>query len=144
MKSERLKKLEHELEDLEQWLSLSLVPKSDIKKHKEEINSIKQKINEEINRINSLKENGNIDEYIAPKRTQQGKQAYQEPSTMPGMDIDENEDTSSDDKTFIETETYETYSTKVDIEEETEEDNNPFSDKNRWKRGIMEDPYSDH
>ena len=38
-KSERLKKLETELEDLEQWMRLSLVPKKDIEKHKEEIRS---------------------------------------------------------------------------------------------------------
>ena len=34
MKSERLKKLETELEDLEQWMNLGLVPKKDIEKHK--------------------------------------------------------------------------------------------------------------
>ena len=37
VKSERLKKLESELNDLEQWLKLGLVPKKDIEKHKEEI-----------------------------------------------------------------------------------------------------------
>jgi hypothetical protein len=30
MKSERLKKLEAELEDLEQWMGLGLVPKKDV------------------------------------------------------------------------------------------------------------------
>ena len=38
IKSERLKKFETELTDLEQWLKLGLVPKKDIEKHKEEIN----------------------------------------------------------------------------------------------------------
>ena len=36
IKSERLKKLETELEDLEQWMQLGLVPKKDLDKHKEE------------------------------------------------------------------------------------------------------------
>ena len=33
MKSERLKKLEIELQDLQQWLKLGLVPKKDLEKH---------------------------------------------------------------------------------------------------------------
>ena len=37
MKSERLKKFENELNDLEQWLNLGLVPKKDLDKHKTEI-----------------------------------------------------------------------------------------------------------
>ena len=44
MKSERLKKLELELHDLEQWLNLGLVPKKDIEKHKIEIDQFKKKI----------------------------------------------------------------------------------------------------
>ena len=36
IKSERLKKLEVELTDLEQWLKLGLVPKKDVEKHKQE------------------------------------------------------------------------------------------------------------
>lgn len=47
MKSEWLKKLEHELKDLEKWLQLSLVPKKDLEKHKLEIAAIKAKIEEE-------------------------------------------------------------------------------------------------
>ena len=46
-KSERLKKLETELHDLEQWLKLGLVPKKDIEKHKGEIGVIQSKIEEE-------------------------------------------------------------------------------------------------
>ena len=60
VKSERLKKFESELTDLEQWLKLGLVPKKDIEKHKEEINSIKAKIEEEKERLQFLKENGEI------------------------------------------------------------------------------------
>ena len=40
MKSERLKKFETELNDLEQWLKLGLVPKKDIEKHREEIKTL--------------------------------------------------------------------------------------------------------
>ena len=47
IKSERLKKLEGELQDLEQWLKLGLVPKKDMEKHKEEIRLLQQKIDEE-------------------------------------------------------------------------------------------------
>ena len=34
VKSERLKKLENELQDLQQWLKLGLVPKKDLEKHR--------------------------------------------------------------------------------------------------------------
>ena len=44
IKSERLKKLETELNDLEQWLKLGLVPKKDVDKHKEEILVVRNKI----------------------------------------------------------------------------------------------------
>ena len=143
MKSERLKKLETELEDLEQWLKLSLVPKKDLDKHKEEIRLIKEKIKEEKERLRFLKESGDMEEYIAPKRTP-ARQPYSEPQTLPDMDIEtENEEDigmemdampfareteEGDDVTFI---------------EEDEEDD-PFSDKNRWKRGILEDPDIDN
>jgi len=46
-KSERLKKLESEFLDLEQWKKLGLVPKSDIVKHEEEIKLIKERLKEE-------------------------------------------------------------------------------------------------
>ncbi len=51
VKSERLKKLENELQDLEQWLKLGLVPKKDIEKHKEEIRAIQAKVEEEKERL---------------------------------------------------------------------------------------------
>src|SRR5215470_3897682 len=54
IKSERLKKLETELQDLEQWLKLGLVPKKDIEKHKEEIKAVQTKIEEEKERLQFL------------------------------------------------------------------------------------------
>ena len=87
VKSERLKKLENELQDLEQWLKLGLVPKRDLEKHKIEIGALREKINEEEERLRELKESGDMEEYMAPKRGAQGRQAYQEPQTLPGIDV---------------------------------------------------------
>src|SRR5471030_1179728 len=88
IKSERLKKLETELEDLEQWLNLGLVPKKDIDKHKEEIRSLKTKVDEEKERLRYMKESGDMEEYVTPKRSQ-ARQAYAEPHTLPDMDAGE-------------------------------------------------------
>ncbi|HLB53421.1 MAG TPA: hypothetical protein VJK48_06925, partial [Chlamydiales bacterium] len=85
MKSERLKKLELELEDLEQWMRLGLVPKKDLDKHKEEIRSLKGKIEEEKERLRFLKESGDLEEYVTPKRSA-ARQAYAEPHTLPDME----------------------------------------------------------
>ena len=62
VKSERLKKLETELTDLEQWLKLGLVPKKDIDKHREEIVGVRNKIEEEKERLQFLKESGEAEE----------------------------------------------------------------------------------
>lgn len=154
MKSERLKKLETELEDLEQWMHLGLVPKKDLDKHREEIKGIRSRIDEERERLRFMKESGDVDEYITPKRG--GRQAYAEPHTLPDMEMDnmtdagldmETENFDSDTVTEDETESgtssgagSEEESTVV---EEEEEDEDPFSDRNRWKRGVLEDPDSD-
>lgn len=152
IKSERLKKLETELEDLEQWMSLGLVPKKDIDKHKEEIRSLNAKIEEEKERLRFMKESGELEEYVTPKKSQ-GRQAYAEPNTLPDMDLGDN---MTDAGLDMETETYEletvteedTESGSTSTEEEgtvlEEEDEDPFSDRNRWKRGILEDPDADN
>lgn len=150
MKSERLKKLELELQDLEQWLNLGLVPKKDIEKHKGEIESLKSRVEEEKERLQSLKENGESEEYSVPKRNAQQRAAYQEPHTLPGVDMDEgggsggmtDSGMDNDSPTTFETET----GTIADDEEGAttiEDDEDPFSDKNRWRRGILEDPDAD-
>ncbi len=145
IKSERLKKLETELEDLDQWLSLGLVPKKDIDKHKEEMLLIKEKIEEEKERLRFMKENGEIEEYVTPKKSP-ARQAYPDPQTMPDMDIGVETDLGLD----TETDTFEadTSTSQEDVpNEETtivEEEEDPFSDKNRWKRGILEDPDADN
>lgn len=150
VKSERLKKLESELNDLEQWLKLGLVPKRDIEKHSQEIEALKQKIADENNRIQELKESGDADEFVPPKRGAQGRQVYQDSATLPGIDMEA--DNTQESSMDMETESYDTQSTTMSgTEEKTseytlsdeEEEEDPFSDKNRWKRGILEDPDGD-
>ena len=154
IKSERLKKLETELEDLEQWMKLGLVPKKDIDKHREEIRSLRSKIDEEKERLRFMKESGELEEYVTPKRSP-SRQAYAEPHTLPDMDLGEN---MTDAGLDMETEAYEMETiaeeeteggTAAATEEEAtvveeEEDEDPFSDRNRWKRGILEDPDADN
>ena len=129
VKSERLKKLETELEDLEQWKKLGLVPKKDVKKHDEEIKAVKQRIKEEKERLALLKENGELEEYIAPKRS--SKQPYQEPQTLPdltmgvdnmtdiGFDVEDGYEETSSDETVVDED-----ATLADVDED-----DPFSDK---------------
>lgn len=154
MKSERLKKLETELEDLEQWMNLGLVPKKDLDKHREEIKGIKSKIDEERERLRFMKESGEMEEYVTPKRNP-SRQAYAEPHTLPDMDMGDNmtdagldmETESFDADTVTEDETESGTSGGTEEEStvvEEEEDEDPFSDRNRWKRGVLEDPDVDN
>lgn len=152
MKSERLKKFESELQDLEQWLKLGLVPKKDIEKHKEEIKALHERIEEEKERLRFLKESGELEEFTLPKRPTHGRQAFQEPHSMP--DIDLGEEGMTDLGLDMETESYEVETTSSEetaefdeegggassAEEEEEEEEDPYSDRNRWRRGILEDP----
>ncbi len=156
IKSERLKKLETELEDLEQWMNLGLVPKKDIDKHREEIRSLKGKIEEEKERLRFMKESGDLEEYVTPKRST-ARQAYAEPHTLPDMDA--GGENLTDAGLDMETESFEMETAveeetegggggateeEATIVEEEEEDEDPFSDRNRWKRGILEDPDVDN
>ncbi len=149
IKSERLKKLESELEDLNQWLKLGLVPKKDIEKHKEEMKLLQERIHEEKERLRFLKENGELEEFNVPKRPAHGRQAFQEPHSLPDIDI--GEEGMSDIDIDMETESFdlesgtgeESSENEEDVEvEEEEEEEDPFSDRNRWRRGILEDPES--
>ena len=144
MKSERLKKLEAEYADLEQWHNLGLVPKKDLEKHVQEMNLLKQKIHEERDRIQSQKESGDTEEYTIPKRSS-GKQPFQDAHTIPDIDVDENEapETTMEMETTTYTTEHTTYETEGPLDERTnyeEDDEDPFSDRNRWRRGILEDP----
>jgi hypothetical protein len=165
IKSDRLKKLETELHDLEEWLRLGLVPKKDIDKHKDEIRSLKTKLEEEKARLQFLKEGGEGEEFIIPKRSPQ-KGAYNEMPTIPddghetGSGLTEGgfeSNTYLGDETTFEEETEEEYYTTAEAEEhvaaeeaaveeeqeEDEEDESYFSDRNRWKRGGIVDPDAD-
>lgn len=147
MKSEKLKKLENELSDLLQWKTLGLVPKKDLEKHEKEIALITTKIEEEKERLRYLKESGEMEEYTMPKRSPQSKQVFQEPSSIPDIDTSESD---VDAGLEMESESYDADSSSIfDMDDSSEdrtiiddEDENPFSDRNRWKRGILEDPDS--
>lgn len=149
IKSERLKKLESELNDLEQWLKLGLVPKKDVEKHKEEIVNVREKIEEEKERLQFLKESGDADDFIAPKRPS-ARAAYTEMPTIPDIDIGETAAGISDTGFDMETETAEGDTSIIeerDDDEETgqadeddEDEESYFSDRNRWRRGGIIDP----
>lgn len=153
VKSERLKKLEAELNDLQQWLKLGLVPKNDIEKHKEEIRIVQSKIEEEKERLQFLKESGEAEEYITPKRAS-ARSGYTEMPTIP--DIELGESAGGDTGFDMETEAADLETTDVGTEREEEEEGeageeepaeeeeeSPFSDKNRWRRGGIIDPDAD-
>lgn len=147
IKSERLKKLESEFQDLEQWLKLGLVPKKDMEKHREEMHNLQEKITEEKDRLRFLKESGEMEEFSAPKRPG-GRQPVHEPQSLPDIDIAEEGFT--DAGLDMETEPFDVETTAGGEEgeegeeeggvQEEEEDEDPFSDRNRWRRGVLEDP----
>ncbi|MCC5832977.1 MAG: hypothetical protein JJU12_08060 [Chlamydiales bacterium] len=145
MKSERLKKFESELNDLEQWMKLGLVPKKEIERHKEEIENLKTRILEEKERLQFLKESGEVEEFTAPRRSP-AKTVYPETPSMSDVDFGETteaglemETESLDIQTNEEEREETTVATDVErVEEEEEED--PFSDRNRWRRGGIIDP----
>jgi hypothetical protein len=151
MKSERLKKLESELRDLEQWLKLGLVPKKDIERHREEILALQERIVEERDRLQFLKESGEMEEYVTPRRTP-GKAAYPDTPSMSDIDVAEESNQLSDVGIDMETEAMdfettieedkEEFSGEEGVEEE-EEDEDPFSDRNRWRRGVLDPEAND-
>lgn len=161
IKSERLRKLEAELQDMEQWLSLGLVPKKDTEKHKEEMAVLQARIDEERERLQFLKEGGDAEEFVVPKRNQ-AKAGYNEMPTIPdleghdsssglsegGFDMETyvSEDSSYDEESSDElygSEADEEKSESAEEEESEEEEESYFSEKNRWKRGGIVDPDAD-
>lgn len=151
IKSERLKKFELELTDLEQWLKLGLVPKKDIEKHKEEILAVKAKIDEEKERLQFLKESGEAEEYVTPKRPST-RTGYTEMPTIPDIDMGETANGLTDTGFDMETDNDETETSIIEERDDTDEektsddddkdddDDSYFSDKNRWRRGGIIDP----
>ena len=156
MKSERLRKLEAELQDLDQWLRLGLVPKKDVDKHRVEIGALRDKIQEEKERLRFLKESGAMEEYAPSKRPAHGRPAFPDTASMP--DIEMPEEGVTDFGMEVESESYEFESSSSDESESgsesgtaadeeatdnDEDEEDPFSDRNRWKRGVLEDPDTD-
>ena len=153
IKSERLKKFESELNDLEQWLKLGLVPKKDIEKHKEEIKAVKAKIEEEKIRLQSLKESGEVEEYITPKRPT-ARPGYTEMPTIPDIDMGETAIGGGETGFDMETDAVDVESSVIEERDDDddegdedkttdEEEESPFSDRNRWRRGGIIDPDAD-
>ncbi|MCH9703921.1 MAG: hypothetical protein K0U13_03940 [Chlamydiae bacterium] len=144
MKSDRLKKLEAELADLEQWMKLGLVPNKELERHNEEINALRQRIDEERERLQFLKESGEMEEFSAPRR---GPTKTVYPDTPSMSDVEVNDTTQggfeSEQETATETSEESTSSeSSMDDDDRTEEEDDPFSDKNRWRRGGIIDPES--
>lgn len=154
VKSDKLKKLETELNDLTQWLKLGLVPKKDLDKHKTEMKALEAKIEEEKHRLLALKESGEAEEYVTPKRNpSQRAMGYPDTATIADIDLTEESSGMTETTYEMETETMETESYSDEkkegeaaeelLAEEDEEEEDPFSDKNRWKRGVL-DPDADN
>lgn len=151
LKSERLRKLENEYKDLSQWLKLGLVPKKDIEKHKKEMESLEQRIEEEKRRLTQMKESGDDVEYTTAKRNPTARGAYPETHTMPGVDSASSEENSREGN-YEASESFEPDTATFGDSEETgektaildDDEEDPFSDKSRWKRGILEDPDADN
>ena len=147
MKSERLKKLEAELGDLEQWMKLGLVPNKELVRHGEEIDTLKRRIEEERERLQFLKESGDMEEFSAPRR---GPTKTVYPDTPSMSDVEVNETTEGgfevDQETSTETSeeagASKSADTNTEDDDSSEEEDDPFSDKNRWKRGGIIDPES--
>lgn len=149
LKSERLRKLEKELEDLKQWLRLGLVPKKDIDKHKSEIQILEKKMNEEKSRLVYLKENGKMEEVIISKKPLGARQPFQDPNTMHDLANITTEDL-TETEYEVDNTSHEADATFTEDSEEASpedrtiyEEDDPFSDKNRWKRGVLENPDED-
>ena len=153
IKSERLKKLESELNDLEQWLKLGLVPKKDIQKHKEEIQSIQAKMQEEKERLQFLKESGEMEEYVTPKK-QPARAGYTEMPTIPDIDVGDTAAGIADSAFDMETDALDVDSSVIEERDDDDEaasgeddseddDDSYFSEKNRWRRGGIIDPDAD-
>ncbi len=142
MKSDRLKKFETELQDLEQWMKLGLVPKNELSRHQEEIENLRARILEEQERLQFLKESGEVEEFTTPRRSP-SKTVYPETPSM--SDVGFNDTTEAGLET--ETESADLPTTEEDREtpsstevEPEEDEDDPFSDKNRWRRGGIIDP----
>jgi len=149
IKSERLKKFEIELSDLEQWLRLGLVPKKDVEKHKQDIQTLIQKIANEKERLESSKNNESVStEHFAPKQSNKPK-SYEEVilldneesvENLPCSEFDLNEEGSEvENSIFKEIDAERNFSTEPEADDELD-----FSDKSRCGRLKNVDPDNEY
>lgn len=146
-KSDRLRKLEMEYNDLKQWLDLKLVPRKDLALHEAELKALEAKIFDEKKRLQTIKDSPDGDEYSIPRRNTGAKANYNDGGLSEEMEIEGSDEGLTDAGLDMESESYEggsassfdLYESFDDQNTETEEDEDPFSDRNRWKRGILEE-----
>lgn len=141
IKTDRLRKLESELEDLNKWLTLGMVPKKDIEKHKEEIALVQEKIDDELAKIEHIRQNGHPEEFVTPKR-QSSKLVLNDGPSISDMDVRED----YDDVSVSDDETYDSQVSSRDTqsdETQRDDDNDPFHERNRWKKRDIIDPEVD-
>ena len=144
IKTEKLKKLEAEMRDLQQWLKLGLVPKKDLTKHEEEIKNLQDKIKEENERIKFLKESGDLEELYTSRKSP-SRNSFQEAPTISDINMSDTSAGVSDTSSSVDATSSSEVSESDDDNETEKEDEDwkdPFSDKARWRRGIM-DPESE-
>lgn len=149
IKSERLKKLESELQEMELWLKLGLPPKKEIEKHKNEIALLKEKITEEKERLRFLKDSGAMEEYTPPKRANHQRQAFPDTASMPDIDMAEENvtdagfeiETDYDSETQAEDETdaHTSGGEEDEDRDEPEEEEDSFFGNARWERVVDPD-----
>lgn len=141
LKTDRLRKLETELEDLNKWLTLGMVPKKDIEKHKEEISFVQDKINDELAKMEHMRQNGHPEEFVTPKR-QSSKLVLNDGPSISDMDVREDYDemSASDDATY---DSQVSSSETQSDETQRDDDNDPFLERNRWRKREIIDPEVD-
>ena len=130
-KSDRLKKLEHELKEQKTWLELGFVPKSKIEEYKNDIAEIEKKIEEEKERASRDSENDI--QYIETRKSS-NRASYENTSISDVEGVDSEYGSGS----------YEEDHDSGSLSDDFDTDDDPFSDKNRWgrKKDIL-DPESD-
>ena len=145
-KSEKWKKLEAELRDLEKWEELGFVPEKDYKKHKEEIALLKIKIDEERERLEDLRNSNPAENYEAPRRSSIPKKTYPENTIVPDAESYGNTNLGSETEpgrfftSYGNTDPLDEKKTSIGTSFDEED---PFSDKKRWERGAMENNSQD-
>jgi hypothetical protein len=142
IKTERLKKMESEMRDLQQWLKLGLVPKKDLAKHEEEIKNLQSRIEEENERIKFLKEGGDLEDLYTSRKTP-SRNVYQDAPTISDIHISDTAAGVADTSASVDNDS----ATDSDEPEKASEEGNetaetewedPFSDAARWRRGISD------